>query len=76
MAEQALLKHFQDKIQRIIRKRKWHDTAGRAHGLALLILREEVHGLICKRCKGHGIILTYTRENNVNYQKHCEYCND
>ena len=74
-AECSLLNHLENKIQNAIHRRKWHDAEGRARGLAILVLMEGVHGLVCHRCKGRGFILSKTRHGHLSYQKSCERCN-
>lgn len=74
-AEKKLLTHFQRKIQRKIKTRKWHDTTGRAKGLAWLVLQEGVFGIPCKRCEGRGVIWTRRKKQGLGLEKTCYYCN-
>lgn len=70
-AKYSLLQHFERKIQRKINKQKWHDSQGRAKGLALLTVAECIHETECKSCNGHGVFIKRTANNG----KTCRACN-
>ena len=74
-AELTLSKHLERKIQRTINKNKWHDSEGRAKGLASLVIIECIHEIKCKNCNGRGFTGKYSRKNHWSYGKLCHSCN-
>ncbi len=74
-SEDKLLKYFQKKIQRTIGKNKWHNTKGRAKGLAWLVLHEGVYGIPCKACEGRGFLWKRRATKIKDWGKICHQCN-
>ncbi len=73
-ASQQLLAHFERKIQRTITRKKWHDSMGRAKGLAILTLSESMHSIKCKHCKGHGTATKRNKINSIDERQLCKAC--